>query len=442
MKLSHLKQITNYLQNVKKISAIYRVDDSTLKIAFDKDNVLFFSLQPSNSKIFKSDTLQRIKVYQAPFDVMLFKTFNRADIISVSLLNDDKILRIECSQNSAYKSQIYTLQLEFTGKHTNAIILDNQKTVLEALRHIGDETSFRVVMVGETLEDIPKAPFQAKEYPIEDVEAYLYDVYEDEKSKKLNSFKKQKTGYLQKRLTKLQKLYSNLADSTTLEQEAEELQMKGNIILSNIHLLKPYMKEIELYDYEGNPITITFDKQLSSISQMSQYFFKVAKKTKQRALYTHIEKESLEEKISYYEHFIQTINEANDISEIKLLFPEKQQKKRKKEKVIEGIETFYIDNYKIMLGKSEKGNIALLKNARAKDVWVHLKDRPSAHVIIVTDKQNVPLHIIEYAAKLCVNFSVSQRGDYLVDYTPRREVTIQNGANVLYNKYKTVSITK
>lgn len=442
MKLSHLKQITNYLQSVKKISAIYRVDDSTLKIAFDKENVLFFSLQPSNSKIFKSDTLQRVKVYQAPFDVVLFKTFNRADVVSVSLLNDDKILQIECAQNSAYKTQTYTLQLEFTGKHTNAIILDNKKTVLEALRHIGDETSFRIVMVGETLEDIPKAPFQAKEYPIDDVESYLYGVYEDDKSTKLSAFKKQKTLYLQKRLNKLQKLYNNLADSTTLEKEAEELQMRGNIILSNIHLLKPYMQEIELYDYEGNPITITFDKQLSSVSQMSQYFFKLAKKTKQRALYTHIEKESLEEKISYYGHFIQTINEAKDISEIKLLFPEKQQKKRKKEKVIEGIETFYIENYKIMLGKSEKGNIALLKSARAKDVWVHLKDRPSAHVIIVTDKQNVPLHIIEHAAKLCVNFSVSQKGDYLVDYTPRREVTIQNGANVLYNKYKTISITK
>jgi hypothetical protein len=28
----------------------------------------------------------------------------------------------------------------------------------------------------------------------------------------------------------------------------------------------------------------------------------------------------------------------------------------------------------------------------------------------------------------------------LVDYTPRREVTIQSGANVLYNKYKTIEI--
>ncbi len=65
---------------------------------------------------------------------------------------------------------------------------------------------------------------------------------------------------------------------------------------------------------------------------------------------------------------------------------------------------------------------------------------PSTHVIITTDKQNVPLDVIESAARLCVDFTTTSKDRYLVDYTPRREVTIQNGANVLYNKYKTIEI--
>ena len=69
-----------------------------------------------------------------------------------------------------------------------------------------------------------------------------------------------------------------------------------------------------------------------------------------------------------------------------------------------------------------------------------MKERPSAHVIITTDKQNVPIHIIESAAKLCVEFTMFEKGRYLVDYTPRREVNIQEGANVLYNKYKTIEV--
>ncbi len=78
--------------------------------------------------------------------------------------------------------------------------------------------------------------------------------------------------------------------------------------------------------------------------------------------------------------------------------------------------------------------------ARARDVWLHLKDQPSTHVIITTDKQNLPMHIIDGAARLCVDFTTPQKDKFLVDYTPRREVTIQSGANVLYNKYKTIEV--
>ena len=96
----------------------------------------------------------------------------------------------------------------------------------------------------------------------------------------------------------------------------------------------------------------------------------------------------------------------------------------------------------MQLGKNEKGNIELLKRAKAKDVWLHLKDIASAHVIISTDKQNLPMSVIESAAKLCVNFSVFEKSSYLVDYTARREVKVQERANVLYYNYKTLRVEK
>lgn len=73
---------------------------------------------------------------------------------------------------------------------------------------------------------------------------------------------------------------------------------------------------------------------------------------------------------------------------------------------------------------------------------MHLKDIPSAHVIISTDKQQLPASLLETAAKLCVDFSVFEKGKYLVDYTSRREVKIQEGANVLYTKYNTLAVEK
>ena len=438
MKLSHLKQIITYLQNFKKISAIYRVTDTTIKVAFDRDDEIYFNMQRSNSSIFRCPSFSRSKVYNAPFDVVLAKRFNRSNILSIELLGGDKILRLKTSIASAYKEEVTYLQFEFTGKYTNVIILDEQNVVLEALRHVDLFSSFREVRVGQKLLDVPKAPFEAKEYPLDDVEQFLYGVYEDEQKQKLNSLKKQKTAYLGKKLQKLQKLYEKLEDEDFLQKEAKTFEHYGNLVLSNIHNIKPYTKVLKLKDYDASGVEIKLDKTYRSASQIAQSFFNKSKKAKQKAKNLHIEKTSLSSKIEHIQLFINTVKEAKDLSKIALLFPKKEQSKKIKKD--DSIESFLIEGYKVQLGKNEKGNIKLLQSAKARDIWLHMRGRPSCHVIITTDKQNLPLHIIESAARLCVDFTMFEKGRYLVDYTPRREVNIQNGANVLYNKYKTIEV--
>lgn len=438
MKLSHLKQVCDYLQKFSKISAIHRVSDTIVKIALDKDESVYFDMKRYDSKIFKAHSYTRSKVYNAPFDVVLAKRFNRADIVGIELVNNDKILRFKTSLASAYKQQITYLQFEFTGKHTNAIILDENNIVLEALRHVDLFSSFREIRVGQPLLDAPAPNFEAKDYPLDDVEGYLYDVYEEEHIQKLSSLKKQKINILRKKLKKLQKSFNALDDETTLNEEAQKSNHLGNLVLSNMYKIKPYTKEITLDDYDGRELTIELDKLYATPSLIAEAFFTKSKKFKQRAKNLHLEKDSLSSKIEYLQHFIYTVEEAKDIAKIEMLFP--KQLKGKKLKNEQGIETFWIEGYKVQLGKSEKGNIELLQKAKAKDVWLHMKDRPSAHVIITTDKQSLPPHIIQSAARICVDFTMFEKDRYLVDYTPRREVKIQDGANVLYNKYKTIEV--
>jgi len=438
MKLSHLKQILTYLQNFTKISAIHRVSDTTIKIVFDKKDAIYFNMNRSDSSMFKCHSYPRSKVYNAPFDVILAKRFNRSNILNIELLNGDKIIRMQTSVASAYKEEITYLQIEFTGKYTNVIILDEENVVLEALRHVDLFSSFREVRVGQKLLDVPQAPFVAKEYPIEDVETFLHDIYQKEQENKLQNLKKVKIALLNKRLKKLKKLHDNLEDEESLQAEATKSEHYGNLVLSNIHKIKPYSIELELDDYDGTKITLKLDKPYPTAHKISDFFFSKSKKSKQRAKHLHIEEESLRSKIEHIKLFIHTVEVAKDTAKIELLFPKKVQ--NKKVKINDSIEIFWIEGYKVQLGKNEKGNIELLKSARAKDIWIHMKERPSAHVIITTDKQNLPLNIIESAARLCVDFTTTSQDRFLVDYTPRREVTIQNGANVLYNKYKTIEV--
>ena len=314
MKLSHLRQITKYLQTFKKISAVHRVSDTIIKIVFDKRDAIYFNMSRSDSSMFKCQEYPRSKIYNAPFDVLIAKHFNRCNILDIKLLNDDKIIRMKTSMASAYKEEITYLQIEFTGKYTNIIILDEQNIVIEALRHVDLYSSFREVRVGQKLLDVPNAPFVAKEYPLESVEEFLYGVYSKEQDSKLQNLKKQKIAFLNKKLKKLQRLYEKLDSEKGLEETAQQNEHYGNLMLSNVHNFKPYSKKLLLDDYTGEQIQLHIDKEYPTAFVVSNMFFTRSKKAKQKAKHLHIEEESLSSKIEHIKLFIHTVQMAEDIA--------------------------------------------------------------------------------------------------------------------------------
>lgn len=440
MRFSYLEQIVGYMQKFDHIVAAYRYDDMGIRIVFDKNNSWNFDMQRGNSTISIGEGSNRGKVYQAPFDVLLAKRLNRSTIQSVQMVGNDKIIRISVSTSGSYKSEVTLLQLEFTGKHTNAILLDKEEIVLEALRHIDEGISSRSVRVGQKLDLPPPLSYPPQLYPIEDVRGFLIDQFESRNAHKLERLKHEKRALLEKRLSQLHKHLNALEEESHLQEEAVRLQNNGHLVLANLEKIKPYEKSVVVADFDGTSKTLELPAGCVSASGCAENFFRRSKKAKQKAYGLHQERSNLEAKIRHLELFIQTINDAKNPEEIALLFPEKRS--GSKLKTSDSIAEFWIEGVKVSLGKSEKGNIELLRNAKARDIWLHIKDRPSSHVIISTDKQQLPDRLIEAAAKLCVDFSVFEKGSYLVDYTPRREVRIQEGANVLYTNYKTISIQK
>ncbi|MDD5052152.1 MAG: NFACT family protein [Sulfuricurvum sp.] len=440
MRFSYLKQISAYMERFTHITVGYRFSDTAIRLIFDRENSWNFEMQRGNATIYIGESSNRGKFYQAPFDVLLAKRFNRSSIQSVQLHNNDKIIRITVSTSGSYKSETTILQLEFTGKHTNAIILDKDEIVLEALRHIDEEVSTRSVRVGQKLSNIPSPPYQPQDYPLDDVREFLIEEFRHRNEEKLQRLKNEKIILLHKRLAQLQKHLDALENESSLMEESQRLQHSGHLVLANLEMIKPYEKKVELPDFDGTLTQIELPSGYTTPSGCAEGLFRRSKKAKQKANGLHQERYNLEAKIRHHELFIQTVVDAKTPEEIALLFPAKTG--GSKLKTSDSIAEFWIEGVKVSLGKSEKGNIELLKNAKARDIWMHLKDRPSAHVVITTDKQQLPDRLLEAAAKICVDFSVFEKGRYLVDYTPRREVKIQEGANVLYTNYNTLSITK
>ncbi len=440
MRYSYLKQIVGYMQGFRRIVAAYRYADSSIRIVFDGENSWNFDMSRGKSAITIGESTHRTKMYQAPFDVMLAKRLNRANITAITLHNDDKIIRLVTTQSGAYKSETTILQLEFTGKHTNAILLSADETVLEALRHIDAEVSTRSVKVGQKLSPLPAPPYVPQEYPLSDVRAFLIEEHRRQSGERLERLKHEKTTLLRKRLSQLHGHLAALEDENALLEESAKAQHAGHLVLANLSEVNPYVPVAQLYDFDGTPVRLEIPGGNSSAAGCAEACFKRSKKAKQKATGLHRERRNLEEKINHLELFIATVEGAGSPEEITLLFPAKNAVSRLK--TSDSVAEFWIEGVKVSLGKSEKGNIELLRNARARDIWMHLKDRPSAHVVISTDKQQLPERLLEAAAKLCVDFSVFEKGRYLVDYTPRREVKIQEGANVLYTNYKTLSVEK
>ncbi len=440
MKHFLLKQIVAFLAaNAHNIKYIRRIDNNIIIIEFNNTNIIYIDITKGNSTIFKCRRiLSSKKDFNAPFDVALQKRFNNSKIEYVELYNDDKIINIKVNSSSSYKKLSTILQLEFTGKHTNIIILDENRVIIEALRHVDEFSSSRVVKVGIKLEEIPKQTFIPKIDEVSNIEEYLYEIYEEKEKQTLENVKKQKISQIDKKAKKLKKTIDALPKKEELEIESNMFYEKANLILSNLHIIKPYQKSLKVYNYEGVEVEIDLEEKPSA-SKYSNDLFKKAKRAKQKASNISLEKDNLDEKLEFLLRLMNNINNANSIEECEFLSPKKERNQIKTKKA-QTYESFYFEGYKIMLGTSERENIYLLENSKASDFWFHLKDRPSCHVIVQNTKKEIPLSVITQAAMLCAKFSVDFAGNYEVDYTQRRNVKIQSGANVLYNPYTTIIV--
>ena len=440
MKFYLLKALKEYLNTLSHIKNIKRVDNNIIKIEFSKDDIIYFDMTKGNSHAFIKPFHDKIKKdFQAPFDVVLNKKFTNANINKVYLLNDDKVLNIEIIAKSSYKKELITLQLEFTGKNTNIIILNEQKVILEALRHIDEFKSSREVKVGIELEELSSPNFEFEQKECKDIVEVLKQTYLTNENKLLSNIKKQKITQIEKQEKKINKILNSLYDVEVLEEKSSKAYEKANLLLSNLHNIKPYSKSVELIDFTGNKVSVEIDSSFASISSYANHIFKTAKKLKQKALNQYLEYENLSLKIKFYERLKTTIKNCISIEEIEFYIPKKD-KKQTKTKKAQPYQSFFIDGFKVMLGRDERENIYLLQNSKASDFWFHLQGQVSSHVIVSNTKKTIPDNIIQEAAKICAQFSCDSKGVYTVDYTQRRNVKIQTRANVLYNPYNTLVV--
>ncbi len=287
---------------------------------------------------------------------------------------------------------------------------------------------------------------------IQEAAEYFYDHKDSSNKMKQKSLDLVKTlsSNLDKLYLKKQKLSLDLLQA----QDAEIFKVYGELILANIYAIKP--KDTVAYVinyYNDESVKINLDARLSA-SQNAQRYFKKYTKSKTAILEKTIQLDEASKDINYLESVLTHIDNAmtyEDIEEIRQEVIDGGYLKKKKNafKVAKSKPAPYThhssDGFKILIGRNNKENdILTFKTASNKDLWLHAKDIPGSHVVIITEGREVPDTTLREAAALAAYYSKARLSENVpVDYVQVRHVKKPAGAKpgmVIFVSNKTLYV--
>lgn len=237
--------------------------------------------------------------------------------------------------------------------------------------------------------------------------------------------------------------------------KADEMKLKGELITSNIYAVergKSSFEAVNYYDENCGKISIELDPRLTP-SQNAQKYFKRYQKLKRTAQTVTKQKQESEERISYLESILSSLELAEDLHDLTeteselislSLLPEPKQVGRKKETPTAPFRRYLYGGFTVLCGRNNTQNDRLLKSLNANDLWLHVKTFHSSHVAVLCDSGEPTDAVIKFAAEVCAYFSQAREKDKVaVDYALKRYVKKPNGANAgkaVYTDFKTIIV--
>ncbi|GHV07003.1 hypothetical protein AGMMS50229_12910 [Campylobacterota bacterium] len=427
MRYNEIAAVSEALERFRALKSVKRIGEKLIALIHENGEwVVELSadplIAPAKTPLFPKDFL-------SPFDRALADRFNGAVLTTVSVAKNDKILTLWFEQSGAYKRRKSALVLELIARRANALIVDENGAILHSLG--------RNVALGIPYEPPAPPPYTPIAERVANIETILADRFASRQNELLAREKLLHTKAANGKIAKLRSALNALEKPSSLASAAQKARLEGEILLANMKQIAPYSSEITLADFEGAARTIALTR-LPNGAKEADKKFAIAKKLKAKAIGIAQEEQNLNDRITFYERLIAAIGAAESMEALGFTLPQKIAQEPKLR--TEPVERFVIGSFTAHLGRNERGNELLLCRAKASDLWFHLKGRPSAHLIVSTAKERLPEAVIAECAAICARFSVSGAGRYEVDYTQRRNIKIQCGAQVTYTNYKTTSV--
>lgn len=412
-----------------------------------------YTLPPNSNKTYPIDVTKEnffsilSDSKQSNLKKRLYSSFiGLSPLVSSEILYRSNI-DLDISFSELNNSSLNNLYSEFTN------IYDNVKNNIYDFNIIyvnNIPKYFSCVELKQFSEIYTSKDFQSPSIMIEDFYSTKDKV--DRMSQKSSELRKFINNTVNRVQNKIVKLNEELKES----KDRELIKIKADILSANIHKVKSgdtFLETENFYSEDLKLIKINLDKALNPTQNAQKLYKKYSKlKSAENIIIKQLEVSRIE--LEYLEtilYNLENVNNANDIDEIRGElategFIKHSSKNKKSVKASKPYEYISSDGFKIYVGKNNVQNDKLtLKTASKSDIWLHTKDIPGSHVIIITENREVPETTIYEAANLAGYYSKGKNSSNIpIDYAFKRHVKKPSGAKpgmVIYENNNTVYIT-
>ncbi len=237
--------------------------------------------------------------------------------------------------------------------------------------------------------------------------------------------------------------------------DREQFRICGDLIQANLYRIPKGAREIEVenyYDENLSLMKIKLDPALSAAAN-SQKYYKSYRKAKIAEQVLQVQIEKAEQELDYVSSVLDSLSRAETIKELTEIREEltdqgyikAKGKGQKREAPLPPLKYLSESGFEILVGRNNRQNDLLtLKTADKNDIWLHTKDIPGSHTVIITEGRPVDDDTLVFAASLAAAHSKAREsGKVPVDYTKIKHVSKPSGAKpgrVIYTNQQTLFV--
>ncbi|MGY4706159.1 Rqc2 family fibronectin-binding protein [Candidatus Bipolaricaulota sp. J31] len=213
----------------------------------------------------------------------------------------------------------------------------------------------------------------------------------------------------------------------------EELQRTADLILTRLSEIPRGAKEVRVEGFDGTPVILRLDPSVPP-QEYAQRLYARARKLRRALEELPLRAERLRAEVEELRALLAELERKPYLApyleaDLEVLGARVPRPEHARKGGTARARTFHIRGFRVLVGRSARENERLVREAHPRDIWLHARGVPGAHVIVKSAGQDVPREVLEEAARLAAWHSKARYDTKVaVTYTEVRYLRKPKGA--------------